>query len=439
MVALQAVLIALTGFFFTFSISAAFLHVTTITAGIAWLVELVLLIRYVNKTNRDLDQFLQSVKYLDSVKRDVSSPTFRRLNLTFNGIIDAVRKDRIDGETRQNYFRAAIEHAGTGLISFDGDGVVGLVNRAALELLDLPGMQHLSAVEAVIPGFQDLLQGLRPGQLKMVTYYSNGELIKLSVRATGFVVYGEAIKLVSLQNIRSELEEGELDAWQKLIRVLTHEIMNSVTPVGTLSTSIIRIVEKAKPKGKTAIPLKAADIDNMLAGLKAIEKRSTGLVHFVEQYRRLNRIPEPVFKQIRIGDLFENVTVLMRGDLKEKGVEPERELEDENLSLSGDEKLLTQVLINLVGNSLLALPGTGGRIVLRGQTTEDQSVMIQVADNGCGIDREEIDRIFTPFYTTREEGTGIGLSLSRQIMRQHKGTIGVSSEPGKETVFTLRF
>lgn len=439
LISLQAVLISLTGFFFIYSIYAGYLHITTVTTGIAWLVELALLIRYVNKTNRDLDQFLQSVKYLDSVKQDASSPTFRRLNLTFNEIINAVRRDRIEGETRQNYFRAAIEHAGTGLISFDEEGVAGIVNGAALKLLDLSGMRNISAGDAVIPGFRDILKGLRPGHQRLVTFYRSGELIKLSIRATGFVMHGRRIKLVSLQNIRAELEEGELDAWQKLIRVLTHEIMNSVTPVKTLSTSIVRIVEKAVPGKNKSSTMEAADYDNMVAGLKAIEKRSTGLIHFVEQYRRLNKIPEPVFRNIRVRDLFEHVAVLLLSDLKEKKVEPLLLPGDEHLSLSGDEKLLTQVLINLVGNSLRALPDSGGRIELRAGEDENQSVVIQVTDNGCGIEKEEIERIFTPFYTTREEGTGIGLSLSRQIMRLHKGTIGVSSRPGIETVFTLRF
>ena len=405
--------------------------------GLIWVLQVIFLIRYVNKTNRDLTYFLQSIRYLDSVNADNSSRSFQRLNLTYNEIIDTIRRARIDKEAEHHYFRNTIDHIGTGLISFNSMGDPGLINKAALDLLGVPKLTHISELEAVTKGLQASIEKLKPGGQKLVSFYRDNELVKLSIRAASFVIQEEKIKLISLQNIRAELEEGELDAWQKLIRVLTHEIMNSVTPVNTRSASMIRMLEKQIKQSGTELDPK--DLDNALSGLRAIEKRSNGLIGFVEDYKSLNKITNPVFVNLRVSQLFENVLVLMNTELKGKKIKTETIIEDENLELGIDEKLITQVLINLVGNAIQALPEKGGCITLRGYSPNENNFSIQVIDNGHGIEEEVIDRIFIPFYTTCEEGSGIGLSLSRQIMRLHNGSIGVTSVPGKETVFTLKF
>ncbi len=436
-VIIQVILLALTGFGFVFAIVNSYLHITVFTLGLIWVLQVTFLIRYVNKTNRDLTYFLQSIKYLDSVNPDDSNRSFQKLNLTYNEIIDTIRRARIDKEAEHHYFRNTIDHVGTGLISFNSNGETGLINKAALDLLGLKKLDRISELETVSKGLQASIENLKPGGQQLVSFYRGNELLKLSIRATSFVIQEERIKLISLQNIRTELEEGELDAWQKLIRVLTHEIMNSVTPVKTLSTSIIRILEKhRKQSGKDFDP---GDMDNVLSGLYAIEKRSNGLIGFVEDYKSLNKIPNPEFSDIRINRLFENVLVLMNTGLKEKKINIETIVEDDKLEFRIDEKLITQVLINLVGNAIQALPEEGGRIILKAYTSNGNTRNIQVIDNGQGIDEEVMDRIFIPFFTTREEGSGVGLSLSRQIMRLHKGSITAASVPGKETVFTLKF
>ena len=213
--------------------------------------------------------------------------------------------------------------------------------------------------------------------------------------------------------------------------------MNSVTPVKTLSTSVIRILEKlGKQSGGQLDP---ADLDDALSGLRAIEKRSNGLIGFVEDYKSLNKISNPVFSDVRVSRLFENVLLLMNTELKEKKITTETMVDDENMEFRIDEKLITQVLINLLGNAIQALPEKGGSIILKAFISKENNPSIQVIDNGYGIEKDVIDRIFVPFFTTREAGSGIGLSLSRQIMRLHKGSISAASIPGKETVFTLKF
>jgi len=436
-VILQVILLALSGFAFVYAIVNSYLHITIFSMGMIWILQVAILIRYVNKTSRDLAYFLQSIKYLDSLNPDDSNKSFKRLNLTYNEIIDTIRRARIDKEAEHHYFRNTIDHVGTGLISFNEQGETELINKAALDLFGLKKFAHISKLEEVLKGLQTDLEKMKPGGHKLVSFYRENEMVKLSIRATSFVIQGEKIKLISLQDIRTELEEGELDAWQKLIRVLTHEIMNSITPVKSLSSSIIRILEKQKKQsGKELDP---EEMENALSGLHAIEKRSDGLIGFVEDYKSLNKLPKPVFSEVRVNQLFGNVMVLMNSELKEKNIRTEIMIEDEKLELRIDEKLITQVLINLVGNAIQALPEKGGRIILKAFESDDNDINIQVVDEGHGIEKDVIDSIFMPFFTTRKEGNGIGLSLSRQIMRLHKGSINVASIPGEETVFTLKF
>jgi two-component system nitrogen regulation sensor histidine kinase NtrY len=436
-VAVQVILIALTGFAGVYAIINSYLHITVSSLALVWILQVVLLVRYVNKTSRDLAYFLQSLKYLDSVNTDESNRSFRRLNITYNEIIDTIRHARIEKEAEHHYFRNTVDHVPTGLISFNEKGETGLINRAALDLLGLTKLAHIDALDEVTKGLNTVIRQLKPGGQTLFSFYRGNELLKLSIRATGFVIREERIKLVSLQDIRAELEEGELDAWQKLIRVLTHEIMNSVSPVKTLSASIIRILGKYRnASGGNPDPV---DIENALSGLHAIEKRSNGLIGFVEDYKRLNKIPGPEFSLVRISSLIGNILVLMNTELNEKNITANTVINNEELEFRMDEKLITQVLLNLVGNAVQSAPERGGRIILRAFKPNDSNLWIQVIDNGHGISKDVIDRIFVPFFTTRESGSGIGLSLSRQIMRLHRGSISVVSDPGKETVFTLKF
>jgi signal transduction histidine kinase len=237
-----------------------------------------------------------------------------------------------------------------------------------------------------------------------------------------------------VQNIQSELEEQEMEAWQKLIRVLTHEIMNSITPISSLASTVRGMIPEQGGEEDSET------LSDVHMALETIESRSQGLLHFVETYRELTRIPKPDFKIFAVSELFSHIVQLMNTDLEEKNIVLQVAIAPETLELTADPDLVEQVLINLLRNASQALTGReNARIDLTAQLDRRGRVVIRVRDNGPGILAEVQERIFIPFFTTKREGSGIGLSLSRQIMRVHRGTISVQSELNKKTVFTLRF
>jgi two-component system nitrogen regulation sensor histidine kinase NtrY len=240
-----------------------------------------------------------------------------------------------------------------------------------------------------------------------------------------------------VQNIQGELEEKELEAWQNLIRVLTHEIMNSITPISSLASTAYDLMGSQRTGGGASSDEAAGDIRG---ALETIHKRSQGLLHFVETYRTLTRIPKPRFQVVRVSDLFGRLRNLMTPQVSAKSLRLETGIDPGDLELNADPGLLEEVLINLVTNAVQALAGVpGGAIRVRAFLDGRGKVVVDVTDNGPGITAEQLEKIFVPFYTTKPSGSGIGLSLCRGIMRMHRGTILARSTPGVETVFTLKF
>jgi len=236
------------------------------------------------------------------------------------------------------------------------------------------------------------------------------------------------------------LEEQELEAWQKLTRVLTHEIMNSITPIASLASTIDGLIREAYAKEEIVEKSEVEALNDIQLAVQTIQKRSQGLQHFVDAYRNLTKIPKPNFQYFPIKDLFNRVERLMHPNITEKAVQFHVRVEPQTLELTADPELIEQVLINLILNALQAVEGRdNAMILLNAQLDGRGRIIIQVNDNGQGIPEENMDKIFIPFFSTKEGGSGIGLSLSRQIMRLHRGTIGVHSEPNTQTVFTLRF
>jgi C4-dicarboxylate-specific signal transduction histidine kinase len=263
-------------------------------------------------------------------------------------------------------------------------------------------------------------------------------MTSLSFKAAEFRLLDRKIKLISIQNIKMELEAEELEAWQKLIRVLTHEIVNSVTPVNSLTNTIIKMFEQDGKQLNTA-ELDESVIKNALEGLHSIEKRNRGLIGFVKSYRSLTRIPKPVYMAFSLDIMFRNIFALVKNELASQKIRLMMDKIPGNLLLHADEKLVEQVMINLINNAVLSLQYTKDPLIKISVHSSSHQLKIHVSDNGPGIPEDIIGNIFIPFLTTREEGSGIGLSLSRQIMRLHEGSISVKSSPSVETVFTLSF
>lgn len=436
-VVLQTVLLAITGTFFLWTLLQHYLIITKFTTGLIWLLQIILLVYFLTRTNRGLENFIKSVRYLDPSKGiNIGDKSFDRLNLAYNEIIDSIQKVKIEKEAEHHYFQNTIEHAGIGLISFNEDGYTEIFNETARQLTGARYISNIKELDRSVPGISELLFSMKQGHSKMIKVISDDEILKLSVRKTVFKIQDKTVNLTSLQNIRTELEEEEIDVWKKLISVLTHEIMNSVTPIKSLTNTVIRMYEETS---SIEVNNESEHNNDILMALKAIQKRSKGLLSFVETYRNLTKIPMPVFHELDLMNLFHEIKILMNSELQSSGIVLSVEVDPENLRLRADEKLITQVIINLIRNSSESINKNNGKIQIKAFLSQPSDIIIQISDNGAGISPELIDKIFIPFFTTKENGSGIGLSLSRQIMQLHGGTILVSSKPGIETVFTLIF
>ncbi len=426
-VTIQAIMISFMGTVAIYLITGDHLLVTKSSFIIIWILQVLYLIWYVNKTNRDLDTFLLSMKFLDKVSVAGAGGSFKKLNLTYNQIIDVIRTARKERETEHNYFRSTVEHINTGLISYDDNGSITIFNRAAKEILGSVNFNRIDKLGTIHPDMPGILRSINPGSPRLLTIQNNGRIVRLSINAARLKISGKPVNLISLQDIRNEMEEGELEAWQKLIRILTHEIMNSVTPVQTLTNTMLGQLEKT---GQRSVLYQKLN-----SGLSAIQKRSNGLLAFVNSFRRLNKIPEPEIRPVSTEELFQNITNLMEEELRKRKTELSVD-HSEEIIISADKELITQVLINLIRNATEAGAGIihiGARQEAHGRT------VISVQDDGEGISQEDMEKIFIPFYTTKSDGSGIGLSLSRQIMRLHKGSLSVQSVPGRGSTFYLVF
>jgi two-component system nitrogen regulation sensor histidine kinase NtrY len=314
------------------------------------------------------------------------------------------------------------------------------MNVAAKRLLKVNVINNVDELSVLSKPLVEALRTIRSGNKILVKLVSNNELSQLSIYATEFKMRNKHYTLVSIANIQSELEEQQMEAWQNLIRVLTHEIMNSVTPIISLSSTASTLVEELDRNIRSGQSLASDGLEDVKGALTTITKRSEGLLHFVDDYRNLTRVPAPNFQIVKVASLFGRVQQLFAERFHEKRIGFSTSVIPDNLEVTADPDLIEQVLINLVLNSIGALSNsTAPQIRLESEIDKSGGVLIQVIDNGPGIPEELYDKIFVPFFTTRKEGSGIGLSLSKQIMRLHKGGITVRSIPDKETVFTLRF
>jgi two-component system, NtrC family, nitrogen regulation sensor histidine kinase NtrY len=401
------------------------------------------LIRYILRRRDDIKRMLEYIKENNPSLYFSQSRhyPFNELGYFLNEIGDIVREVRIEKENQFRYMKYIVEHAGTGLISYDQEGRVDIINQAAKDLLGVIEIHSIMNLESVHQGLPEILKKLKPGEQKVITLKSANRLKQLAVKASVFKTGEKSIRLVSLQDIKNELDEKEMDAWQKLIRVLTHEIINSVTPVTSLTSTISGFFRKGG-QTVTAGELSDENIREALTGLGYIEDRGKNLIDFVSKFRSLTKLPTPKFEEVSMTRLTEAITLLKRDELSAKGIVLKC-ITDDNLQLYCDRSLVEHVLINLVNNAADALSTKPGiiekRIEITGEIAEDKHIILSVRDNGTGIPDDQLENIFIPFFTTKEHGSGIGLSLARQIMKLHGGTITVFSKPDSETVFSLIF
>ncbi len=405
----------------------------TALAALGIVAQMVAIVRYTDRTARDMQRFLEGIRYDDLSSRfsgTNQSQLHARLAEAFEEVSSAFRKVRAEREEQAHYLQAVVRHVGVALIGYRGDGRVTLFNTAARRLL---GVSDLGSIESLVRVDERLartVQALEPGRRALVRLQREDHMLELVVFSTRFQLGGAAHTLVSLQDIRQELEEKEIEAWQQLTRVLTHEIMNSIAPITSLAATAQSALEADAPTaGATA-----------REALAAIERRGHGLIGFVEAYRSLTRVPQPQLRLVPIQPLFDGVLGLLRMSAAAQGVSLSAHVEPPSLEMAADAELIEQVLINLALNALQAMEGRGhGQVTLRAAIGPTGRPLIRVEDDGPGILPDVQERIFVPFFTTKAAGSGIGLSLSRQILRQHGGTLTVQSQPEAGATFTLHF
>ncbi|OGU55520.1 MAG: hypothetical protein A2V66_07125 [Ignavibacteria bacterium RBG_13_36_8] len=440
-ITIRVLLILLTCFILAFIYYQRIYIYTLIGLSIITIIQVYLLIRFFIGSHKYLTAFLLQIKEsknISSLPVINSKSPYSEFNYYFEEISKIIRKSKIEKENQYLYLQYVVEHVGVGLLAFDSKGKVELINKAALQLFKIPSLHNIKTLDAIQKGLYDILIQLKFRQTKLVVVNVENELLHLSISATVFKMMDREIKLVSLQDIKAELDEKELESWQKLIRILNHEIMNSITPVTTLTSTISK---KLKNNGeiKKAEEMNNEILNETVSGLDLIEERGKGLIDFVNKYRSLTSTIKPEFKRTPIQKLFRHIEMLFKNELLKEKIELNLSIEPDELEIIADEKLIGQVLINLVKNAKEALSGIDkGKVILKAYREVDKKI-IKVIDNGKGIIPTEMENIFVPFFTTKEKGSGIGLSLSRQIMRLHKGTVKVHSIPGKETTFILQF
>ncbi len=415
--------------------------ISAIIIGVVILFSIVELFRYVERTNRKLTRFLESVRYSDFISGFTSDhnlgKSFKDLNVAFNEVLEAFRKARSEKEEHWQYLNTVVQQVGTGLLSFDSTGKIELINASAKAYLRAPNIHNIVEIKAQSDGLFEIISNMRPGSNKL---YRLDPKNKLALGATEMIMRGQVYKLITLQNIQPELQQNELEAWQKLTRVLRHEIMNSITPIASLTSTLKDILVEDLTPVKDSFVLNTESVDDLQEGLNTIESRSYGLIKFIDAYRDYTTIPEPNLKMISLSDLLEHIANLMKIEIRKSNVDFEWNVSPEDIHFDADEELMEQVLINMVKNAIEAVEHQKHPVVnLTGSKDDNGNVFIKIRDNGQGIEPEALERIFIPFYTTKKTGSGIGLALSQQIMQLHKGTLTVDSVPEQYTEFTLKF
>ena len=434
-------------FLLTFLVTSTTHYISIGIISLVIIYQIFNLIYFVDSTNRQLQRFLEAINYSD-FSQTFSSKTYdgslKSLNNAFNDIIEKFKNERSSSQENYRYLQTVVQHIGIGLFSFDQDGNVELINTAAKRLLDISHLSNIHQLENINEPIHHAITGLKSGGRTLINCSINNQRLQLAAYATEFRMKQRNYKLISLHNINSELEEKEMEAWQNLTQVLAHEIMNSITPIASLSDTVNSMLSENLANDATASQLPSDTVEDVKEALDTINNRSLGLMRFVNSYRNFTQIPTPNFDLVSVHDLLAQVSNLMKGEAIGASVTVTVSVSPETLELTADAQLIEQALINLMKNAFLALKSTKDpEVKLNGKLDKNGRTVIEVEDNGPGIKPSIAEKIFVPFYTTRPSGTqrgsGIGLSLSRQIMRLHGGSLILHSEIGKGTKFVLRF
>lgn len=400
------------------------------------------LVYYIEKTNKDLTHFILSIKqsgFTTSFPAGKKGKVFRRLHEAFNDVIEEFRKVNLQRETHYQYLQTLTDNIQAGIISFSADGKIELANPAALRLLNVMRLRSILELKAINNKLFQVISESEPGQRQLVRTIISEREVHLSIQVKELIMNEITYKIVLIQDLNQELEQQEVDAWQKLIRVLTHEIMNSVTPIVSLTEAINTMLVEKNGERKNLENLDQDDKEDLFEGFETIEKRSKGLLRFVNAYKDFTKTPELVFSRVNLTELINRVITLFSSELQRLNIELDQSGIQEKLYAKADAEWLEQVLINIIKNAIEVLEDKDQAKIVINAFQLNQRTTISIIDNGGGMEKDVLDKIFIPFFTTKKKGTGIGLSLSRQIMKLHKGNLTAMSEPDKGTMVRLEW
>lgn len=409
-----------------------------LVTGIALLICCIELIQYIHKSTRDVTHLLLSLRqnvYTDklSATRGAVSPDLAEI---VRDVTDEFARVSMERELHYQYLNALNENIGVGILSFDEKQKLLMANPAARSLLMIPRLSTLNDLSFIDSRLPMLMKTMTASDKEVIGVTIGNDRLDLSIQLKEIVLDNKPVRIYLLQNIHAELQSKELQAWQQLTRVLTHEIMNSVTPISSLSDAI-RTILTGNKSPKTLSDLTQENVDDVHDAVVTISSRSKGLIKFVQAYKSFTTVPKVQLSTFDLGIMISRVTTLVAAEVQKLNINFTFERSKESVFVTGDEVLLEQVLLNLIKNAMEAVDHHGmGRVGIRFGKTSSH-VFISVVDNGPGVEPGIIDEIFVPFFTTRKSGSGIGLSLSRQIMSLHRGSVKVTSKPGEGAIFTM--
>lgn len=412
-----------------------------IILGLILSIQVAELIRFVNRTNREITKLFYAIKHSDfsiTFKHAVMGKSFKELQESMTEIVQSYKQVKIEKEAQFQFLQLLVSQLHVGIIAVENNESVTLINPTAAHMIGIEGLKNWKMLHQLQPRFAAEIEQLGDNGKKLIEMKSKNESYFTSATVRTLIILEKPLKLITLQNINSEIEQKEIEAWHKLIRILTHEIMNSVTPISSLTETMQSLLQHKDGTEKHLEDLKQETISDIRFSLNTIQKRTDGLLRFVDNYRKLTKVPKPFLEKTRVKEFTQGVTRLFDVELSRKEITLDCNLH-EGIEFEIDRTLVEQVLINIITNSVHALEGVERPTISIKAFQQEKQTVISISDNGKGISQKELSEIFIPFFTTKKDGSGIGLSLSKQIMALHAGFIKVNSEVNVGTSIFLHF
>lgn len=393
---------------------------------------------FVSRTNRELSRFLSSIKDGDfsiNFSGKVDNKSFGLLNTSFRQVIETLKELQTEKEAQLHFLNQLVNQIEFGIITFNEKNEIEIINKQAQSFLQIPRVTVWQNIKNPNVSFIEKLIKLPESSNQLIEQRIENQDRFFSVSITEITIRDGKFRIVSFQDIRNEIQQKEIQAWHKLIRILTHEIMNSVTQLVSLNETNLMLLTNENEEAKESRHLNDENVQDLRESILTVKERTEGILKFVKDYRRLTKIPKPEFEKLIDSFLINTVAKFMSGPLTEARVN--LKVMSADVELFADGNLIQQVMINLIKNAIEALEATKDPEIVIQARIQNKQLQLEVSDNGHGIPEEKLDRIFVPFYTTKVEGSGVGLSVSRQIMNLHGGHLDVSSSSSGATFMMI--